>query len=79
MSIAMTQQQEKDFDEMGFIILDDFLSHDELTRLLSAVDEVAETLRESKGLGERTDLFGIVGQGKYCACGRCRDSNLKRD
>ncbi len=50
MSIAMTQQQEKEFDEIGFIILDDFLSRDELARLLSAVDEVAAKTRQSEGL-----------------------------
>ena len=32
----MTEQQEKDFEEKGFIILEDFLSPDELSRLLAA-------------------------------------------
>ena len=40
MSIAMTPQQEKDFDEKGYIILEDVLTQEELDRLLSAVDEV---------------------------------------
>ena len=58
MSIAMTQQQEKEFDEIGFIILDDFLSRDELARLLSAVDEVAAKIRQSEGLSPN-DPFAI--------------------
>ena len=40
MSIAMTPQQEKDFDEKGYIILEDFLTQEEVDRLLSAIDEV---------------------------------------
>ena len=51
MSIAMTEQQERDFDEKGFIILEDFLRQEELERLLSAVDEVAARVRQTEGLG----------------------------
>ncbi|MCZ6636084.1 MAG: phytanoyl-CoA dioxygenase family protein [bacterium] len=58
MSIAMTEQQEKDFEEKGFIILEDFLKPDELARLLSAVDEVADKVREAEGL-EPNDPFAI--------------------
>jgi ectoine hydroxylase len=51
MSIAMTPQQEKDFEEMGYIILDSFLTQTELDLLLSAVDEVAAKVRTAKGIG----------------------------
>lgn len=50
MSIAMTVQQEKDFDENGFIILENFLTEDELERLLSAVDDVASRIQGAQGL-----------------------------
>ena len=58
MPIAMTEQQERDFEEKGFIILKDFLSSDELSRLLAAVDEVADKVRRAKGLGPN-DRFAI--------------------
>lgn len=58
MSIAMTQQQEKDFDEKGYIILEDFLTQEELARLLSAIDEVKAKVRRAEG-GEPNDPFTI--------------------
>ena len=58
MSIAMTQQQEKDFDEKGYIILEDFLAQEELDRLLSAVDEVKAKVRRAEG-GDPNDPFTI--------------------
>ncbi|MEM7532321.1 MAG: phytanoyl-CoA dioxygenase family protein [Chloroflexota bacterium] len=58
MSIAMTAQQKQDFEEKGFIILEDFLTQAELDRLLTAIDEVATTVRETKGLGPE-DPFAI--------------------
>ena len=50
MAIAMTEQQERDFDENGFIILEDFLSPDEVGHLLAAVDKVAEKIRRTEPL-----------------------------
>ena len=58
MSIAMTQQQEKDFEEMGYITLDNFLTQEELDRLLSAVNEVAVKVRRAEGIGPN-DPFTI--------------------
>lgn len=58
MSIAMTAQQKCDFEEKGYIILEDFFSADELARLLDAVDEVAARVRQAKGLGPN-DPFAI--------------------
>ena len=58
MSIAMTEQQERAFEEQGFIILEDFLTPPELARLLSAVDDVAEKIRKAQGLGPN-DPFAI--------------------
>ena len=56
MSIAMTEGQEKDFEEKGFIILDNFLTGDELERLLAAVDEVVAVARRVKGLGPEAPI-----------------------
>ena len=58
MSIAMTPQQEKDFDEKGYIILEDFLTQEELDRLLSAINEVKIRVRHAEG-GEPNDPFTI--------------------
>ena len=54
----MTRQQERDFDEKGFVILEDFLPREELERLLSAIDEVAAKVRKVSGLGPN-DPFAI--------------------
>ncbi len=51
MALAMTQQQERDFEDKGFVILEDFLHQDELERLLEAVDQVAVRIRQATGLG----------------------------
>ena len=58
MAIAMNAQQEKEFEEKGYIILEDFFSQAELERLLAAIDEVAASVRQSKGLGPG-DPFAI--------------------
>ncbi len=58
MSIAMTEQQERDFEEKGFIILEGFFTREELERLLSAVDEVTERIQKAEGLGTN-DPFAI--------------------
>ena len=58
MSIAMTEQQVREFDEKGFIILDDFLNPHELNRLLDAVDEVGARIRRERNLGP-DDKFAI--------------------
>lgn len=51
MPIAMTPEQEKDFEEKGFIILEDFLKQDELDRLLNAIDEVVARVQKAQGHG----------------------------
>ena len=58
MAIAMTPQQEKDFDEKGYIILEDFLTQEELDRLLAAIDEVKARVRRADG-GAPNDPFTI--------------------
>ena len=58
MSIAMTPQQRADFDEQGFIILEDFLTPAEVDSLLAAVEEVAERVRVVEGLGPN-DPFAV--------------------
>ena len=51
MSIAMTERQELDFEEKGFIVLENFLTREELDRLSGAVEEVVTRIRKAKGLG----------------------------
>ena len=58
MSIAMTQQQETDFEDRGFIVLEDFLTQEELERLLAAVDEVGARVRQATNLGP-DDPFAV--------------------
>ncbi len=58
MSIAMTPQQREEFDVKGFIVLEEFLTADELTRLLEAADEVADRVRGAEGLGPH-DPFAV--------------------
>src|SRR5215213_9275339 len=49
-TIAMTEQQRRDFDELGFILIEDFFSPEELDRVLGAIDEVAAVAR-TRGIG----------------------------
>ena len=49
-SLAMTDQQHRDFDERGFILLENFFTPTEFDRLLAAIDEVAARIRAEKGL-----------------------------
>ena len=58
MALAMTKQQSIDFDEMGFVVLEDFLKKTEIDRLLNAVDEVGHRIRAEKGLGP-DDPFAV--------------------
>ncbi len=58
MALAMTEQQESDFEEKGFIILENFFDQDELGCLLAAIDDVADRIREAKGLSP-VDPFSI--------------------
>ena len=58
MSNSMSKQQRADFDEKGFVILEDFLTKDELDRLLAAVEEVADKVRRVEGLGP-DDPFAV--------------------
>jgi ectoine hydroxylase len=48
--LAMTDDQRREFDENGFILLHDFFEQAELDRLLAAIDEVAARVRAEKGL-----------------------------
>ncbi len=57
-SLVMTDQQRQDFDERGFILLENFFTSPELERLLAAIDEVATQIRTDKGLSEQ-DPFAL--------------------
>ena len=56
--LAMTDQQQRNFDEQGFILIEDFFSAAELARLLGAIDEVAARVRAEKGLSTN-DPFAV--------------------
>ena len=58
MPIAMTAEQEREFDESGFLILEDILNPVELDRLLAAVDKVGARIRRERDLGT-DDKFAI--------------------
>ena len=58
MALAMTTQQSKDFDEMGFVVLEEFFNQTEIDRLLQAIDEVGDRIRAEKGLGP-DDPFAV--------------------
>src|SRR5262245_48249453 len=49
-TLAMTDQQRRDFDERGFIVLENFFRPSEFERLLAAIDEVAARVRTVKGM-----------------------------
>jgi len=56
MAIAMTEEQERDFEEKGFIILENFLTPEETQRLSDAADEVVERIQKEKGLPPETQF-----------------------
>ena len=58
MALAMTEQQSKDFDEKGFVVLEEFFNQTEIDRLLQAIDEVGDRIRAEKGLGP-DDPFAV--------------------
>ncbi len=58
MPLAMTPQQTKDFEEQGFIVLEEFFDQPELDRLLTAIDEVGDRIRAEKNLGP-DDPFAV--------------------
>jgi ectoine hydroxylase-related dioxygenase (phytanoyl-CoA dioxygenase family) len=54
MALAMTAEQERAFDEEGFVILENFLTPEELARLSAAADEVIARIQKEKGLPPET-------------------------
>ena len=50
-SIAITEEQERQFDEDGFILIEDALSPTEVATLVKVVDELDERYRSEKGIG----------------------------
>ena len=58
MTLAMTTQQSNDFDEKGFVVLEEFFNQTEIDRLLQAIDEVGDRIRVEKGLGP-DDPFAV--------------------
>ena len=58
MAISMTEKQRREFDDKGYIILEEFLSQDEVDYLLHAVDEVGERIRKLEGIAP-ADPFSV--------------------
>jgi ectoine hydroxylase len=54
MAIAMTEEQERDFEEKGFIVLESLLTPEETKRLSDAADEVVEQIQKEKNLPRET-------------------------
>ena len=54
MTISMSEQQKHEFEEAGFVILENFLTPQELMRLSDAADEVVERIQHEKGLRVET-------------------------
>ena len=54
MTIAMSEQQKHEFEEAGFVILENFLTPQELMRLSDAADEVVERIQHEKELRVET-------------------------
>ena len=54
MALGMTAEQERDFEEKGFIVLEHFLTQSELATLAAAADEVVERIQKQRGLGPQT-------------------------
>jgi ectoine hydroxylase len=57
-SLVMTDQQRRDFDDRGFILLEHFFTPGEFDRLLAAIDDVAERVRAEKRLSAQ-DPFAL--------------------
>ena len=58
MAIAMSEEQERGFERDGFVVLEDFLDEQEVDRLLGAIDEVGDRVREAEGIGV-ADPFSV--------------------
>ena len=54
MSIAMTEEQRNDFEEDGFIVLENFLTAEETKRLSDAAEEVVGKIQKEKGMPPET-------------------------
>lgn len=54
MALAMTEDQERDFAEKGFVVLGEFLTPEELSRLSAAADEVVGRIQREQGLDPKT-------------------------
>ena len=54
MTLAMTPEQQRAFDEDGFVILENFLTSAELTRLSDAADEIVARIQKEQDLPPET-------------------------
>jgi len=54
-TLAMTEQQRRDFEQQGFILLENFFSPSEFDRLHAAIDEVAHRIQQAKGLQKQAE------------------------
>ena len=54
MDLGLTEAQRRDFDEKGYVLLDDFFEDGEYRRLLDAIDEVRDRYGRENGLPPET-------------------------
>ena len=51
MDVRLSDEQRRDFEEKGYVVLPDFFEPDELRRLHQAIDEVRDAYDREKGVG----------------------------
>ena len=54
MPIAITERQQQQFDEDGFIIIEDALSSDHVSRLIDVVDKLDVSCRKAQEITPKT-------------------------
>src|SRR5687768_11906024 len=59
MDVRLTDEQRRDFDEKGYVLIEDFFEPDELKRLLAAIEEVRDRYSADKGVDRESAHFGV--------------------
>jgi ectoine hydroxylase-related dioxygenase (phytanoyl-CoA dioxygenase family) len=54
MDVRLTEEQRRDFEEKGYVLLEDFFEPEEYGRLLEAIDEVRDRYDREKGVPPET-------------------------
>ena len=59
MDVRLTDEQRRDFDEKGYVLIEDFFEPEELQRLLDAIEEVRDRYAAEKGVARESAHFGV--------------------